>query len=47
MGENESQEDSRKILQLIMLGSTVFLLFLSIQINYVYFLRMLQILRNY
>lgn len=47
MRENESQGDSRKILQLIMLGYIVFLLFVSIQRNDVSSLKMLQILRNY
>lgn len=45
--ENESQEDSRKILQLIMLGYIIFLVFPSFQKNHVYFLKMLHILRNY
>lgn len=47
MRENESQEPSRKILQLITLGYIVFSLLISIQTNYVYFLKMLQTLRNY
>lgn len=45
--EKESQEGSIKILHFIMFGYTVFLLFTSIQIKYVYFLKMLQVLRNY
>lgn len=45
--EKESQEGSIKILHFIMLGYTVFLLLTSIQIKYVYFLKMLQALRNY
>lgn len=45
--EKESQEGSIKILHFIMIGYAVFLLFTSIQIKYVYFLKMLQVLRNY
>lgn len=45
--KKESQEGSIKILHFIMLGYTVSLLFTSIQIKYVYFLKMLLVLRNY
>lgn len=45
--EKESQEGSIKILHFMRLGYIIFLLFTSIQIKDVYFLKMLDVLRNY
>lgn len=46
MRENESPENMRKIQQLTMLGYVVFLIFITIRAGFVYFLKMLQILKK-